>query len=139
MRKNSNLILYLLGIIILMCSGFWLNDSALIVFLALGLILVSINEFKIPSHGYLIGGILTAIIFYAIHIKIVEIQTTDLFLKGTIVVGISLIYAVITSIKNLINKNKIIKNIIIIILSIILLLFASVLYDLMLWVLNECY
>lgn len=122
MMKNNNLKLYLLGIILLLGSSFILDNSALIVFLALGLIFVSINEFKIPSHIYLIGGIISEIVFFAAILLKEFPETVDIFLRGTLVVGISAIYAIITSFKSLKNKNKRIKNIITLILSILLLI-----------------
>ena len=120
--KNNNFKLYLLGIILLLGSSFILDDSALIVFLALGLIFVSINEFKIPSHIYLIGGIISEIVFSAATLLREFPETIDILHRGTLVVGISAIYAIITSFKSLKNKNKRIKNIITLILSILLLI-----------------
>ena len=106
MMKNNNFKLYLLGIILLLGSSFILDDSALIVFLALGLIFVSINEFKIPSHIYLIGGIISEIVFSAATLLREFPETIDILHRGTLVVGISAIYAIITSFKSLKNKNK---------------------------------
>ena len=122
MMKNNNFKFYLLGIILLLGSSFILDNSALIVFLALGLIFVSINEFKIPSHIYLIGGIISEIVFSAATLLREFPETIDILHRGTLVVGISAIYAIITSFKSLKNKNKRTKNIITLILSILLLI-----------------
>lgn len=132
MMKNNNFKLYLLGIILLLGSSFILDNSALIVFLALGLIFVSINEFKIPSHIYLIGGIISEIVFSAATFLREFPETIDILHRGTLVVGISAIYAIITSFKSLKNKNKRTRNIITLILSILLLivvLFLGMLID----------